>query len=578
MRFRVRGEGRTLSGWAVIVVAVACAGAAVACGRGAEDESATGGISDRLERLIEQYVRLQRQDPNRDEILDLSAGRFVQDTETRRQLLQEIQAIDPGELALEEIVDQRLLIGLLESDIRAAETRPVWKNAPALYVPSARIARLLESQAPGSAAERADQLVALLGQLPAMLGHARQNLDRPPRRFTEAAIFQTHQSIDSLGEQVRTLADAAGAAGESLLAASGSAVGALEAHAQFLQQDLLPRSDGDWAIGRVEYDYILQHRWFLDDDVDSILQRGRRAFEETEALAQEVAERIDPGKHWVQVYEHLKDDHPAADSIKHAYQQQMDAARAFLIEHRVVTLPPGERVITVDTPPAMRRSSPFGTFETVGPFDQGLQGRLVLTPIEGWMSPEQRAERLRSHHRAWIPIIAVHEAYPGHHVHALKTNENPRILRRIVRESIFAEGWGLFTEQLMFELGFLQGDDVQLTQLRNRLWRAARVILDVSLHTGQMSLDEAVEFLVQKVRFERYAAELEVGMYPRRPTYVLGYLIGMQEIAALRDDYIEAFGEPQPPSELYDRLLRIGAIPPALVRVELFGHDGPWPE
>lgn len=194
------------------------------------------------------------------------------------------------------------------------------------------------------------------------------------------------------------------------------------------------------------------------------------------------------------------------------------------------------------------------------------------------MSPEQRAERLRSHHRAWIPIIAVHEAYPGHHVHALKTNENPRILRRIVRESIFAEGWGLFTEQLMFELGFLQGDEVQLTQLRNRLWRAARVILDVSLHTGQMSLDEAVEFLVQKVRFERYAAELEVGMYPRRPTYVLGYLIGMQEIAALRDDYIEAFGEPQPPSELYDRLLRIGAIPPALVRVELFGHDGPWPE
>ena len=185
MRYRVRGGGRTLSGWAVIVVAVACAGAAAACGRGAEDESATGGISDRLERLIEQYVRLQRQDPNRDEILDLSAGRFVQDTETRRQLLQEIQAIDPGELALEEIVDQRLLIGLLESDIRAAETRPVWKNAPALYVPSARIARLLESQAPGSAAERADQLVALLGHLPAMLGHARQNLDRPPRRFTK---------------------------------------------------------------------------------------------------------------------------------------------------------------------------------------------------------------------------------------------------------------------------------------------------------------------------------------------------------------------------------------------------------
>jgi uncharacterized protein (DUF885 family) len=118
-------------------------------------------------------------------------------------------------------------------------------------------------------------------------------------------------------------------------------------------------------------------------------------------------------------------------------------------------------------------------------------------------------------------------------------------------------------------LGFLQGDDVRLTVLRNRLWRAARVILDVSLHTGGMSVEDAVDFLVEEVRFERYAAELEVDMYTRRATYVLGYLIGMQEIEAIREDYIEAFGEPSPPSQLYDRLLRIGSIPPALVREEL---------
>jgi uncharacterized protein (DUF885 family) len=95
------------------------------------------------------------------------------------------------------------------------------------------------------------------------------------------------------------------------------------------------------------------------------------------------------------------------------------------------------------------------------------------------------------------------------------------------------------------------------------------VILDVSLHTGQMSFDEAVEFLVEKVRFEPYAAELEVGMYIRNPTYVLGYLIGMQEIAAIRADYITLHGEARPPSEFYDRLLRIGSIPPALLREDL---------
>ena len=122
----------------------------------------------------------------------------------------------------------------------------------------------------------------------------------------------------------------------------------------------------------------------------------------------------------------------------------------------------------------------------------------------------------------------------------------------------------------MFELGFLQGDDVRLTQLRNRLWRSARVILDVSLHTGRMDFDEAVDFLVERVRFEPYAAELEVGIYIREPTYVLGYLIGMQEIESIRSEYIELFGEPDPPSDFYDALLRIGSIPPALLREELF--------
>ena len=195
----------------------------------------------------------------------------------------------------------------------------------------------------------------------------------------------------------------------------------------------------------------------------------------------------------------------------------------------------------------------------------------MLTPIEAWMSEDQQLARLRSHHDAWIPIIAVHEAYPGHHVHALKTRENPRVLRRIAREPIFSEGWGLFTEELMVELGFLQGDEIRLTQLRNRMWRAARVILDSSLHTGKMTVEEAVDFLVESVRFERYAAELEVGMYTRRPTYVLGYLIGMQELMAIRNDYFSEFGEPSPPSVFYDRLLGIGSIPPALVRKELLG-------
>jgi uncharacterized protein (DUF885 family) len=519
-----------------------------------------------LDRLSGQYVDDRRPGAPKTNRTDYSAASFLREIEEQRQTLEQLLAIDPQGLTLEQDIDRRLLIGIGRSDINTAQKLRRWENDPALYLPSARLGQLFEPEFSGTEKQRLEQLTSLLGALPSRLEAGRNNLKRPPRRFTDAAIFQAQRSKRTLDEGGEILSQL----DEEHRMVLEHAKTALNGYQAFLQEDLLERSDGNWALGREAYDFILKNRWHMDADAEQILQRGRKAFEETEVLAQEAAARIQAGKHWTEVYETLKDDHPPALAIKQAYQQQMDAAQAFVLKHSILSLPDGERVITLDTPPAMRRSSPFGTFETASPFDGGLEGRLILTPIEQWMPPEQQAERLRSHHSAWIPVIAVHEAYPGHHAQALKVNENPNMLRRVIRESIFSEGWGLFTEELMFELGFLQGDDVRLTQLRNRLWRAARVILDVSLHTGRMTFDEAVAFLVEKVRFEPYAAELEVGMYIRRPTYVLGYLIGMQEIESIRAEYIARHGEPEPPSEFYDRLLYIGSIPPALLREELF--------
>jgi uncharacterized protein (DUF885 family) len=518
-----------------------------------------------LEPLIHQYADLERRAAN-DEVdgpltlRDVSLQGFKNEIDTRRQLLEKVRLIDVAGLAREDDIDRRLMIGLLESTIHTAEARRLWENDASLYVPAGEIGRALEPTAPGTPQERAAALTKLLEQVPARIEHGRKNLVKPPRSYTESAIFKTEGTIKLLQ-------------GKSLGAAADKALAALDSYRKFLRDDLLPRSTGTWVFGKENYDYVLKHRWFLDGDADAILRRGQQAFAETEALAQQVAQRIQPGaRHWTEVYEKLKADHPSADGIKQAYQAKIDAAKAFVIDRKIVTLPPGERVITIDTPPAMRRSSPFGTFQSVDPFGNGREGKLVLTPIEEWMTPAQREDRLRSHHTAWIPIIAVHEAYPGHHVDGLIRQANPRLLRKVVNESIMSEGWGLYTEEMMFEQGFLQGDDVQLTQLRNRLWRAARVIMDVSLHTGKMTYDEAVTFLADRVRFDRYAAALDVDMYTVQPTYVLGYLIGMQEIEGIRKDYVAKYGEPSPPSEFYDRLLSVGSIPPALVRESLFAR------
>jgi uncharacterized protein (DUF885 family) len=546
------------------------------CGKEQEPPSAAApsAASTALQPLIQQYVDLERQEED-DEAgglrADVSAEGFEKEIDTRRQLLGQVRQIEASGLSHEEDIDRRLMIGLLEATVHTAEARRVWENDASLYVPAAEIGRALEPTASGTPQQRAVALTKLLALVPGRIEHGRKNLVKPPRSYTESAIFRTEGTIKLLRAGAPGLAKEAGEQGKALSAAAETALVALDGYHKFLREELLPRSTGTWVLGKENYDYVLKHRWFLDADADAILARGKQAFAETEALAQQVAQRIQPGaKHWTEVYEKLKDDHPSADGIKQAYQAKVDAAKAFVIEHKIVTLPPGERVITIDTPPALRRSSPFGTFQSVDAFGTDLEGKLVLTPIEEWMTPAQRQDRLRAHHNAWIPIIAVHEAYPGHHAEGLFRQANTRLLRKVVHESVMSEGWGLYTEEMMYEQGFLQGDDVRLTQLRNRLWRAARVIIDSSLHTGKMTYDEAVTFLADKVRFDRYAAALDVDMYTVRPTYVLGYLIGMQEIEGIRKDYVAKYGEPSSPSEFYDRLLSVGAIPPALVRESLF--------
>ncbi len=527
-----------------------------------------------LDALVEQYVSMKRSDyqwrgADNPSSPDLSTEGFAQRIDEKRGLLAEVRGVDPTGLSPEQRIDRLLLISQLDSAIYEAEARRPWENDPTAYVPFQSISRIfgMDSLAPE---ERVGRLIRWLEALPGMVAEGQKNLKNPPERFTNAAMFQTTGTIRFLEQEIAELATESG--DEGLKEVAAKAVASLRGYESFLKEDLLARSTGSWGLGAEAYSYLLEHRWFLEDDAESIHERGLKAFEEIEVELQEVAERIDPGKHWVEVYESLKDDHPSADQIKDAYRTQLDAAQKFLIENEAVTLPEGETVVVEDTPEAMRRSSPFGTFSSVSPFDDHLRGRLILTPIDDSMSPEQQQQRLRSHHFSWVPIIAVHEAYPGHHVAALKANENPRVLRGVVRESIFGEGWGLYTEQLMWDLGFLQGDDVRLTVLRNRLWRAARVIIDSGMHTGQMSFEEGVDLLADKVRFERFAAELEVGMYVRMPTMVLGYLIGMMEIEEIRDDDYERFGVPEKPKEFYDKLLHSGQIPPALIRLELLGE------
>lgn len=255
-------------------------GGLVGCSRNVESPApkSAGPAAAVLDPLIQQFSRIERaEEEEMGGLRDVSAAGFQKDLDLRRQLLEKVRQVGKGGLSLEEDIDRRLMIGMLESSIHTAAARRIWENDPALYVPAPEIGRGLEPTAPGTPKERAASLTAVLNEVPARLAHGKRNLKTPSRRFTESAIFKIEGTIKLLRESAPALAAQADDAAEPLNAATKTALTALDDYLRYLRDDLLPRSTGSWVFGKENYDYVLQHRWMMDADADAILTQIGRA-------------------------------------------------------------------------------------------------------------------------------------------------------------------------------------------------------------------------------------------------------------------------------------------------------------
>ena len=171
-------------------------------------------------------------------------------------------------------------------------------------------------------------------------------------------------------------------------------------------------------------------------------------------------------------------------------------------------------------------------------------------------------------------MVAVHEGYPGHHLQHVRAARQPDVLRKVYGSDVFGEGWGLYSEELMYRNGFFPSPLARLTQLRMRLWRAARVVIDPSLHTGRMSVDDAVQFFVDTVGLERADALAEVTRYTTWPTQAISYIVGNRAIDALRDEVMARQGERFDLARFHAVLLDEGSLPPPLMRRAVLARLG----
>jgi uncharacterized protein (DUF885 family) len=168
---------------------------------------------------------------------------------------------------------------------------------------------------------------------------------------------------------------------------------------------------------------------------------------------------------------------------------------------------------------------------------------------------------------------SVHESYPGHHLQFSIANCNPRsaTLPRLMNESsVFYEGWALYCEQIMKEQGFLKSKENRFVMLKDRLWRALRIIIDVKTQTGKMSYDEAADLMVRELHFPRAQACGDLNWYSQSPSVPMGYALGWSIVNRLRQQEQTRLGNKFVLSEFHDKLLSCGSISLPLVEKRHF--------
>jgi uncharacterized protein (DUF885 family) len=465
--------------------------------------------------------------------------------------------------------DIAMLIGALEVDIRVKRVQRPLQRMPDVYASPQSAIFLMTAREYAPASVRAKNIVARLEKVPNVVAAAKANLLNPPRVWTEVGIDRASSAKAFLEAQRPFLDKALPNERARVDAALKAAEASYDEYKTFLQKEVLPRSNGRFAAGRELFEHLLRHDYFVEESADELLAMGKKLYADTQAQMTELARRIEPkAKGWPEVVSRLKGNHPAAEDLLTSYRREVQRARDFLVKKDVVALPPGDDLEVIDTPPFMR-STVSAAYDQPPPFDPVTKGFFFVTPVDRSLPKKRQEEMLRENDHGDLVDTAVHEAYPGHHLQLSFARRNPSLVRKSLDKAIFSEGWALYSEELMAELGYYT-DEERLMQLEWTLVRAARVVIDIGLHVGEMTFEQAVKMLTDDVHLERQLALSEVKRYTLTPTQPLAYLVGRQMIFKLRERYRARDGAAFSLKKFHTDVLERGTVPPTLLAREIF--------
>jgi uncharacterized protein (DUF885 family) len=558
-----------------------------------EDDKLAGFFKDYLEEFMKHApVEASRLGDHRydDRIEDLSPRARSDSVQRQRDTLSRL----PKEIAFEKLstegkVDFQILRDSLIKNVWLADNTKPYETDPRVwneYLADSVFLILTQSTVKKTQAVR--DAASRITFIPKTVAAAKESLKDPPRVFIETAIKQNRGAIGFYEKDIFKLTEETPNV-SALAGPCKSAVAALKDYQKFLEDELLPRAKGEWRIGKEKFakklDLELDANIAADDVLKTAEIEADRVRNEMYVIARQLWAKEFPKKPLPpddadgrrdcirKVMAKLGKEHGDVDSLVADAKETSDEIKQFLKAKDILRLPKPDRCEVLEMPEFQRGNS-TAYLNPAPPLDPKARSFYAVSPPPKEWDDRRVRSYLEEYNSAMIRILTIHEAYPGHYVQLEYSNRHPSLIRRVLMSGTFAEGWAVYSEQMMLDQGFGDGDlSLRLHQLKFYLRAVTNAILDHKMHCGNMTDEEALKLLVEGA-FQTEGEALGKLVRAKQSSVQLStYFVGRMAFYRLRQQISREQGDSFDLGRYHEAVLAHGTLPvkflPDLVRERL---------
>ena len=383
-----------------------------------------------------------------------------------------------------------------------------------------------------------------------------KNATRVPRLYVERAIAGSKGRSEFLRTEVREFLGPASEKTDPSIAARN------DEFTTFLERDLLPKAVGDWRLGKEVYQQKFRYALGTEQSTSDAVAAAEHAFTEArdelyvvarrlwprvskDPLPAETSDKAERAKLIERVKDHLARDHATPEALVAAHGKNLDRMREFIVQKDLLELPPKE-TLSVEPMPLYKRGAQAAEYLAPGVLEKkgAWHATYFVDPIDPTWAKERQESYLRGQNDYAVQLVAIHEAYPGHHIQFFYSKKSDNPLRAVLWNAPMVEGWAVYGEGLMVKAGYGgdKNDAFALFELRGQMIVSTNLILDVKLHSGEMTDEQAIRFMVEEGFQEKAMADKKLLRAKLDSTQLPQYFLGLDEIRRLEARYRDKVG------------------------------------